>query len=136
MHLIGRSKSLLGNYIFFKWCEGFPWLLRNHQQWQITFITLDNNGFCLLGPHKPLTPRLANQLMVNQWYEAEMSTKIKYGNKKMLTLHNFISSWRFTLALWKVSCMIQLPVDWFSYFISCFRSVITFTIWTPCLYAR
>ena len=42
--------------------------LWDYQQRQIiTFITLNNNGFCLLNiyPQQPLTPRLANQLVDN-----------------------------------------------------------------------
>ena len=46
-------------------------ILRDHQQWKIPFITLNNNGFCLLSIYppspspRPLTPHLANQLMDN-----------------------------------------------------------------------
>ena len=41
---------------------------RDSQQWQITFIALNNNGFCLLNIYlsRPSTPSLANnQLMGN-----------------------------------------------------------------------
>ena len=47
--------------------KGQKFTLRDHQQWQITFITLNDNGFCLFSiyPHWSLTSRFSNQLMDN-----------------------------------------------------------------------
>ena len=47
--------------------KGQKFTLRDHQQWQITFITLNNNGFYLFSIylHWSLTSRLSNQLMDN-----------------------------------------------------------------------
>ena len=60
--------------------------LRDHQQkYQITFITLNNNGFCLLNiypPRPPLTPRNGKYDMKLEWIHRAVGRSAKSIRKK------------------------------------------------------